>query len=178
MNQSLRPFRKSKRLGAVISLVGVAQTIIGEPVFPPYPVSPMFHAHKFALASLLLCVFAKGLSAGLILQGNDSAHIALGNQGTNASVGWLEVNTPTLGTVWGGSATLINGIGGAEGWALGAKHTVMSNQNDPSTVYSNIRIGFGNYLTNQTESRFASSIFLHPTKDLVLFKFDVAFNSV
>ena len=126
----------------------------------------MFDAHKFALGLLLLCLLTLNANAGLILQGNDSAHIALGNQGTNASVGWVASDGGR------GSFTVIdNGF-----WGLTSFH-VVSNDINRTAIFSNLRTGFGNFFT-PTQQTSSFQVFLHPTKDIALFKFDTAFTGV
>ena len=117
---------------------------------------------------VFLCVgFGCGsVQAGLILAGNDAAHIALGNQGSNQSVGWVSSSGGR-----GGFTVIDDGL-----WGISSYH-VTSNDPTRNTFFNNIQLGFGNSLS-PTQSSTAFQIFANPTKDMALFKFDVAFTGI
>jgi len=127
---------------------------------------------KFLAVLVCMCSLAGSASAGLILTGNDPAHIALGSQ--FGAVGWVEGTNSSNQAAFRQSNTLIN-----PNWSVASRHGVLENDADGNSLYSNIRVGFGgNYINNQGENRLVSNVFLHPTKDIALFKFDIAFTSV
>ena len=127
---------------------------------------------KFLAVLVCMCSLAGSASAGLMLPGNDPAHIALGSQ--FGAVGWVEGTNSSNQTAFRQSNTLIN-----PNWSVASLHGVLENDADRNSLYSNIRVGFGgNYINNQGENRLVSNVFLHPTKDIALFKFDIAFTSV
>ncbi len=130
----------------------------------------MFHAHKLALASLLICLFAKGVSAGLILQGNDAAHIALGNQ--FAAVGAVQGTNSANVTGLAQSMSLIQ-----PQWGLASKHGFLDSANGNS-LYTNLRVSFdGNFQTANTWYNIAE-VFLHPTKDMAIMRFEVPVQNI
>ena len=113
---------------------------------------------------VFLCVgFGCGsVQAGLILAGNDAAHIALGNQGSNRSVGWVKADT--VGVDRGGFNLIDDGW-----WGVTAKHVV--SDLTTGTFYTNIQTGFGNRLNNVTESRAIAQVFVDSARDLAVFQF-------
>jgi len=113
-----------------------------------------------------MCSLAGSASAGLILTGNDPAHIALGSQ--FGAVGWLSSSGGR-----GSFSVIDDGT-----WGLTSKHAVLSNQNDPNSFFSNIQVGFGNSVTNQLQVTSAFDIFVHPTRDVALFRFQTTFAGV
>jgi len=119
---------------------------------------------------VFLCVgFGCGsVQAGLMLAGNDAAHIALGNQGSNRSVGWVKADT--VGVDRGGFNLIDDGW-----WGVTAKH--VASDLATGSLYSNIRSGFGNSANNVTEMRGVAQVFLHPTQDLALFQFSSPFST-
>ena len=131
----------------------------------------MFHAPKLALASLILYLFAEEVSAGLILLGDDDAHIAVGSQ-FNA-VGSVQRTTAAGQVEFGLSASLIR-----SDWAVSSKHGFLENDNDPNSLYTNLKVSFdANYLTATTRYNVAQ-VFLHPTKDMALMRFEVPVQNI
>jgi hypothetical protein len=131
----------------------------------------MFHAPKLALASLVLCLFAEEVSAALILLGDNDAHIALGSQ-FNA-VGSVQRTTAAGQVEFGLSASLIR-----SDWAISSKHGFLENDSDPNSLYTNLKVSFdANYLTATTRYNVAQ-VFLHPTKDMALMRFEVPVQNI
>lgn len=125
---------------------------------------------------IVLFVYTSNANAGLILSGNDPQHIALGS--TYFNVGWVDradASSPS-GYRFTQSITLIDPF-----WGLTSRHGVLSNDADFSSIYSGMRVGFGNnYDTNKGEFQNAFEVFVNPdiNRDLALIHFSNPFTTV
>jgi hypothetical protein len=130
----------------------------------------MFHAPKLALASLILCLFAEEVSAGLILLGDDDAHIALGSQ--FAAVGAVRGTNAANVTGHTQSANLIR-----PDWIVASKHGFVDSANNDS-MYTNLSVSFGSNFYDASARYNITDVFLHPTKDIALARLGRALSGV
>lgn len=119
-----------------------------------------------AITCVLLISSMANAFGGLILPGNDDIHIAMG-AGHNY-VGAFYRGTDSSNLSFAGSITLID-----DGrWGLTTKHQVVTNFNDPTSLYGSYAASFGsNYLTSPGTVFSIQQVFVNPNQDLALIYF-------
>lgn len=143
----------------------------------------MFHAPKLALASLILCLFAEEVSAGLILLGNDDAHISEGAKSKYNFSGKISASDSSGTNAFRGSLTLYDPFEGAGVqspviWAATSKHVVLADYNNNGSIYTNLRATFESNAYSASVFHNVAEVYLHPTRDFAILRFEVPVQNV
>ncbi len=122
---------------------------------------------------LYLLAIIPNVSAGLILPGNDSLHIALAQD--RGYVLPFYRGSDQFNLNFAGSITIIDD----GSWGLVAKHQVLQTFSDPSSFYGSYGTSVtNNYLTNPGTKIAVKSVFVFDDIDMTLVQFNAPINGV